>query len=186
MRKVKWSAWMVTGREKEALAFYPPLDEGDMDTLVSILGFLEGGAFPMPVYILVWRRNKELRFLQIKIGTTCSRTTKDLPDKQELPKEKKPLGGFYYWISFAKETADELKKNGFGEGKTSTNATVNFCWFCEFSRILSQISFKRNGCRIGIIVFRQFWTWSPPNMVWEKINIGDCILSACGVTGKLP
>jgi len=176
-------AWMVTGREKEAWPFYPPLDEGDMDTLVSISGFLEAGLSNSSLYTSLEKANKELEVYNQELEQRVAERTKDLQIKnQELSKEKKRSEDLLLNI-LPKETADELKKNGFAKAKLQTNATVMFADFVNFTKFTSQISSEELVAELDHC-FRNFDMITTKYGLEKIKTIGDAYMSACGVTGE--
>jgi class 3 adenylate cyclase len=179
----KVTAWMVTGREKEAWPFYPPLDEGDMDTLVSISGFLEAGLSNSSLYTSLEKANKELEVYNQELEQRVAERTKDLQIKnQELSKEKKRSEDLLLNI-LPKETADELKKNGFAKAKLQTNATVMFADFVNFTKFTSQISSEELVAELDHC-FRNFDMITTKYGLEKIKTIGDAYMSACGVTGE--
>lgn len=176
-------AWMVTGREKEAWPFYPPLDEGDMDTLVSIAGFLEAGISNASLYASLEQANKELELYNQELEQRVAERTKDLQLKnQELFKEKKRSEDLLLNI-LPKETADELKKNGFAKAKLQTDATVMFADFVNFTQFSSKITSEELVAELDHC-FRNFDMITTKYGLEKIKTIGDAYMSACGVTGE--
>jgi class 3 adenylate cyclase len=176
-------AWMVTGREKEAWPFYPPLDEGDLDTLVSISGFMEAGLSNASLYASLEKANKELEVYNQELEQRVADRTKDLRKKnQELFKEKKRSEDLLLNI-LPKETADELKKNGFAKAKLQSDATVMFTDFVNFTQFSSQISSEELVAELDHC-FRKFDMITTKYGLEKIKTIGDAYMSACGVTGE--
>jgi class 3 adenylate cyclase len=176
-------AWMVTGREKEAWPFYPPLDEGDLDTIVSISGFLEAGLSNSSLYASLEHANKELEAYNQELEQRVAERTKDLRTKNlELFEEKKRSEDLLLNI-LPKETADELKKNGFAKAKLQTDATVMFTDFVNFTKFSSQISSEELVAELDHC-FRNFDMITTKYGLEKIKTIGDAYMSACGVTGE--
>lgn len=179
----KIEGWMLSARDKEAWPFYPPLDEGDMDTLVAIGGFIEAGLANASLYASLEKANQELEAYNHELEKRVAERTKDLRIRnQELSKEKKRSEDLLLNI-LPKETADELKKNGFAKAKLQENATVMFTDFVNFTKFSSQISSEELVAELDYC-FRHF-DMITTKFGLEKIKtIGDAHMSACGVTGE--
>lgn len=176
-------AWMVTGREKEAWPFYPPLDEGDLDTLLSIAGFMEAGLSNSSLYASLEKANKELEVYNQELEQRVAERTKDLRTRNlELSEEKKRSEDLLLNI-LPKETADELKKNGFAKAKLQTDATVMFADFVNFTKFSSQISSEELVAELDHC-FRNFDMITTKYGLEKIKTIGDAYMSACGVTSE--
>ncbi len=179
----KIEGWMLTARDKEAWPFYPPLDEGDMDTLVAIGGFIEAGLANASLYASLEKANRELEAYNHELEKRVAERTKDLRIRnQELSREKKRSEDLLLNI-LPKETADELKKNGFAKAKLQGNATVMFTDFVNFTKFSSQISSEELVAELDHC-FRQFDMITTKYGLEKIKTIGDAHMSACGVTGE--
>lgn len=175
-------AWMITGREKEAWPFYPILDEGDLDTLVSISGFLEAGLSNATLYNSLEKANEELESYNQELEKRVAERTKDLRKKnRELTFEKKRSEDLLLNI-LPEETAEELKKYGFAKAKLQENATVMFTDFVNFTKFSSSISSEELVAELDHC-FRNFDTITTKYRLEKIKTIGDAHMSACGVTG---
>ncbi len=175
--------WMISGREKEAWPFYPPLDEGDVDTMISIAGFLEAGLSNASLYASLEKANQELEAYNQELEIRVADRTKDLRLKnQELSREKKRSEDLLLNI-LPKDTADELKKNGFAKAKLQTDATVMFTDFVNFTKFSSQITSEELVAELDHC-FRNFDMITTKYGLEKIKTIGDAYMSACGVTGE--
>lgn len=175
--------WMLSARDKEAWPFYPPLDQGDMDTLVAIGGFIEAGLANESLYSSLEKANKELEAYNHELEKRVAERTKDLRIRnQELSREKKRSEDLLLNI-LPKETADELKKNGFAKAKLQENATVMFTDFVNFTKFSSQISSEELVAELDHC-FRHFDMITTKYGLEKIKTIGDAHMSACGVTGE--
>lgn len=175
--------WMLSARDKEAWPFYPPLDQGDMDTLVAIGGFIEAGLANASLYASLEKANKELEAYNHELEKRVAERTKDLRIRnQELSREKKRSEDLLLNI-LPKETADELKKNGFAKAKLQNNATVMFTDFVNFTKFSSQISSEELVAELDHC-FRHFDMITTKYGLEKIKTIGDAHMSACGVTGE--
>ncbi|GAA0877247.1 hypothetical protein GCM10009119_02150 [Algoriphagus jejuensis] len=177
-------SWLISGRDKEAWPFYPPLDEGDMDTLIAIGGFLEAGLANARLYASLEQANRELETYNHELELRVAARTKDLRVRNmELSKEKKRSEDLLLNI-LPKDTADELKKNGFAKAKLQSNATVMFTDFVNFTKFSSQISSEELVAELDHC-FRQFDSITTKYGLEKIKTIGDAHMSACGVTGEV-
>ncbi|MFN3997427.1 adenylate/guanylate cyclase domain-containing protein [Algoriphagus sp.] len=175
--------WMLSARDREAWPFYPPLDQGDMDTLVAIGGFIEAGLANASLYSSLEKANKELEAYNHELEKRVAERTKDLRIRnQELSREKKRSEDLLLNI-LPKETADELKKNGFAKAKLQENATVMFTDFVNFTKFSSQISSEELVAELDHC-FRYFDMITTKYGLEKIKTIGDAHMSACGVTGE--
>lgn len=175
-------AWMISGREKEAWPFYPTLDEGDLDTMVSIAGFLEAGLSNASLYQSLEEANKELEAYNQELEKRVAERTKDLREKnRELTEEKKRSEDLLLNI-LPEETADELKKYGFAKAKLQENATVMFTDFVNFTQFSASISSEELVAELDHC-FRNFDQITTKYGLEKIKTIGDAHMSACGVTG---
>lgn len=175
-------AWMISGRDKEAWPFYAPLDEGDVDTLVSISGFIESALSNSSLYSSLEKANAELEANNRELEQRVAARTKDLSLRnKELSKEKKRSDDLLLNI-LPQDIADELKKNGFAKAKLMENATVMFTDFVNFTKFASFISSEELVAELDHC-FRHFDEITT-RFGLEKIKtIGDAHMSASGVTG---
>lgn len=175
--------WMISGREKEAWPFYPPIDEGDLDTMLAISGFLEAGLSNSNLYMRLEKANQELEAYNHELEQRVAERTRDLRIKnQELFKEKKRSEDLLLNI-LPKETADELKKNGFAKAKLQSEATVMFTDFVNFTKFSSLISSEELVAELDHC-FRNFDMITTKYGLEKIKTIGDAYMSACGVTGE--
>ncbi|EAZ82073.1 adenylate/guanylate cyclase domain-containing protein [Algoriphagus machipongonensis] len=175
-------AWIISGREKEAWPFYPTLDEGDLDTMVSISGFLEAGISNANLYYSLEKANEELEAYNQELEKRVAERTKDLRIKnQELTVEKKRSEDLLLNI-LPEETAEELKKYGFAKAKLQENATVMFTDFVNFTKFSSSISSEELVSELDHC-FRNFDAITTKYRLEKIKTIGDAHMSACGVTG---
>jgi class 3 adenylate cyclase len=179
----KIEGWMISGRDKEAWPFYPPLDEGDMDTLIAISGFIEAGLANASLYASLEQANRELEAYNKELEKRVAERTKDLRIRnKELSREKKRSEDLLLNI-LPKETADELKKNGFAKARLQENATVMFTDFVNFTKFSSQISSEELVAELDHC-FRHFDMITTKYGLEKIKTIGDAHMSACGVTGE--
>jgi class 3 adenylate cyclase len=175
--------WMISSRDREAWPFYPPLDEGDMDTLIAIGGFIEAGLANASLYASLEKANRELEAYNHELEKRVAERTKDLRIRnQELSREKKRSEDLLLNI-LPKETADELKKNGFAKARLQENATVMFTDFVNFTKFSSQISSEELVAELDHC-FRHFDMITTKYGLEKIKTIGDAHMSACGVTGE--
>ncbi|WP_051287344.1 adenylate/guanylate cyclase domain-containing protein [Algoriphagus mannitolivorans] len=176
-------SWLISGRDQEAWPFYPPLDEGDMDTLIAIGGFLEAGLANARLYASLERANQELEAYNHELELRVAERTKDLRIRnQELSIEKKRSEDLLLNI-LPKDTADELKKNGFAKAKLQENATIMFTDFVNFTKFSSAISSEELVAELDHC-FRNFDTITTKYGLEKIKTIGDAHMSASGVTGE--
>jgi len=178
----KIESWLITGRDQEAWPFYPPLDEGDMDTLIAIGGFLEAGLANASLYASLEKANQELEAYNHELELRVAERTKDLRIRnQELSIEKKRSEDLLLNI-LPKDTADELKKNGFAKAKLQENATIMFTDFVNFTKFSSAISSEELVAELDHC-FRNFDAITTKYGLEKIKTIGDAHMSASGVTG---
>jgi len=132
--------WLLSGRDKEAWPFYPPLDKGDLDTFKAIAGFIEAGISNARLYQSLEKANAALEASNRQLEARVKARTIDLEKRnQELAREKKRTDELLLNILPA-ETAEELKVHGSAKAKHFDEVTVMFADFVNFTQFAELLS----------------------------------------------
>lgn len=177
------SAWMLTGREKEAWPFYPPLNNGDRETLFAIASFMEAVLANARLYFSLEKANKELEAYNHELEMRVAERTRDLEIRnRDLAIEKKRSDDLLLNILPA-ETAEELKKYGSSKARHFDQATVMFTDFVNFTLLASIISPAELVSELDYC-FRHFDEIITKNGLEKIKTIGDAHMSVGGITGN--
>ncbi len=132
--------WLLSGRDKEAWPFYPPLDKGDVDTFKAIAGFIEAGISNALLYESLEKANAALEASNRELEARVQARTLDLENRnRELAQEQKRTDELLLNILPA-ETAEELKTFGSAKAKHFDEVTVMFADFVNFTQFAELLS----------------------------------------------
>jgi class 3 adenylate cyclase len=177
------SGWMLAGREKEAWPFYPPLNNGDRETLFAIASFMEAALANARLYFSLEKANKELEAYNQELEKRVAERTRDLEMRNhDLAIEKKRSDDLLLNILPA-ETAEELKKYGSSKARHFDEATVMFTDFVNFTLLASIISPAQLVSELDHC-FRHFDEIITRNGLEKIKTIGDAHMSVGGITGN--
>ncbi len=130
----KIEGWVIAGREKEALPFYPPLMPSDLETFEVIGGFMKANVSNYQLLSNLSRANKRLENYNQELTSKVEERTHEIEiSRKELEKEKIKSDGLLLNILPAK-VAEELKQKGSAEARSLENVTIMFTDFVNFTQ----------------------------------------------------
>lgn len=172
--------WLIAGREKEALPFYPPMLPENLATFEVMAGFIKATYFNFQLYNRLEQANARLEEYNQKLEQkVIERTRKIEQSRKELAIEKDKSDALLLNILPA-DVAEELKENGYYSAKRLDEITILFTDFVDFTKRAENMS-PENLVSDLDECFRAF-----DNIITkyglEKIKtIGDSYMAAGGV-----
>jgi class 3 adenylate cyclase len=177
------SGFLFSCREKEAWPFYPTLDKGELDTLLSISGFMEAALANESLYRKLEKANQELEAYNRELEQRVMQRTRDLAQRNdELAIEKKKSDDLLLNI-LPEQTAEELKKFGYAKARHFEEATVLFTDFVGFTIFTGVISADKLVAELDYC-FRHFDEIITRHGLEKIKTIGDAHMSVGGITGN--
>jgi len=134
------NGWLIAGREKEALPFYPPLMPGDLEIFEVIGGFIKANVSNHQLLSNLTRANKRLENYNKELADKVEVRTREIEiSRKELEKEKIKSDGLLLNILPVK-VADELKETGTSEARSLDGVTILFTDFVKFTKFAESMT----------------------------------------------
>ncbi|MCB9245446.1 MAG: hypothetical protein H6606_03365 [Flavobacteriales bacterium] len=125
--------WLIAGREKEALPFYPPLMPENVETFEVMAGFIKATYFNFRLYNRLEQANARLENYNQELEKKVEERTRDIEQsRQELAREKDKSDELLLNI-LPYDVAEELKNKGYYSAKRLEEETILFTDFVNFT-----------------------------------------------------
>jgi class 3 adenylate cyclase len=138
--KGKTVGWLIAGREKEALPFYPPLMPENVATFEVMAGFVKATYFNFQLYNNLEKANARLENYNQELEQKVIERTRDIEEsRKDLEIEKNKSDELLLNILPA-DVAEELKENGYYSAKRLDEISILFTDFVDFTKHAESMS----------------------------------------------
>ena len=172
--------WLIGGREKEALPFYPALNHSDLENFEIIASFIRATTLNMRLYTNLERANERLANYNKELELEVEKRTRDIEiSRKELEKEKIKSDKLLLNILPA-EIADELKESGSSEAKSYDSVAIMFTDFENFTAMAETVN-PKDLVRELHVCFTKFDEIANKYGIEKIKTIGDSYMAVGGL-----
>ena len=177
--------WLIGGREKEALPFYPPLQNSDVETFEILSSFISATTYNYKLYANLEKANFRLANYNKELEIKVKERTKNLElSRKELEKEKEKSDQLLLNILPA-EVAEELKNTGKSKAKSFDLVTIMFTDFQNFTSMAESVSANKLVNELNIC-FTKFDEIANKYGIEKIKTIGDAYMAVGGLNKEIP